>query len=425
MDQLSSAPMMNASMMSPSPLLVNCSEPVCNSSLTEVDHDLLMQENDRHALQYIPVMIYVAMLMVTGVFGNGLVVYVYRRRFKKTSSNYFILTMAIFDLVACLIGMPTEIYDLRYPYAFYSSSGCKIFRFAETFSIYGSACVLLEIAFDRYFKICRPLMVISLFKIKMLCILAAVMALVLSAPAAVIFGISHPIIPNTNLMGYDCSIDKDYKNKVFQIVYYGVLMLIFVAFLLILTVLYIRIWMEIRSRQKMVIGDQISKPTEEVHERKKMRVKYLPSVSDEDSCSNSNGHTVSATQTVRSRFASLSTYASKLHVSRTTIVLFAVTVAFLISYLPAIVIMIIRSVDKSIEETQSTTAAVTSKLFSKFFLINNAINPIIYSFLNINFRRQAKIAIKKLLCCERRRRRYPQKCDSDRSTKKEMIPIDC
>lgn len=42
----------------------------------------------------------------------------------------------------------------------------QMFRCTENFTIYGSVVVLVEIAFDRYFKICRPLMVIRLFTIK-------------------------------------------------------------------------------------------------------------------------------------------------------------------------------------------------------------------------------------------------------------------
>ena len=127
---------------------------------------VLERLNQERAVYLLPAVIWVILLMIIGIIGNGLVIYVYRRRFKRTSSNYFILTMAIFDLVACLIGMPTEIYDLLKPFTFYSEFGCKVFRSTENFTVYGSVVVLIEIAFDRYFKICRPLMIVSLFKIK-------------------------------------------------------------------------------------------------------------------------------------------------------------------------------------------------------------------------------------------------------------------
>ncbi|KAK6176353.1 hypothetical protein SNE40_014654 [Patella caerulea] len=396
-----------------------------NCDNTTIDDGLLQSLNDEKALHFIPVMIWVAFLMVIGVLGNSLVVYVYRRRFKKTSSNYFILTMAIFDLVACVVGMPTEIYDLRYPYTFYSSIGCKIFRFTETFTIYGSAIVLVEIAFDRYFKICKPLMVISLFKIKMLCFMAAVLALLFSTPTALLFGITHPQTPIPGVRGYDCSIEEKYLKSTFQRVYYGALSVVFVTTLLVLTVLYVRIWVEIKQRRSMVIGDQISsKPPGTPQEKKKIRVKYVASGSndevDDDSSENGNGQVMCEEQK-RTRFGSLANYASRIRITRTTVVLFAVTVAFVISYLPSITIMLTRSLIKNLEANRSIGVEVTSKFFSNFFFINNAINPIIYSFLNLNFRRQAQKTVKTVFCCEKRQ--SPKKGDSDRSTKREILMI--
>ena len=412
---------MNSSEMPPS----NCSDgDGCNTTMADLTSQL-NRINDEKAVHYIPVMIWIVMLMVVGVVGNSLVVYVYRRRFKKTSSNYFILTMALFDLIACVVGLPTEIYDLRYPYTFYSPAGCKIFRFTETFVIYGSTIVLVEIAFDRFFKICRPLMLISLFKIKLSCIFAAVLALLLSIPSSILYGITRSKTAIPGLRTYDCSIEDRYVKTTFQMLYYIILLVIFMLTLLILTVLYIRIWLEIRRRRQVVIGDHINKPRQaETGEKKKARVKYVPSTSDGDDDSSCNG-TAPNGQAKRTRLESLASYAAKLKVSRTTVILFAVTVAFVVSYLPSIVVMVLRSTIKNLESTQSVAGDVTSKLFSKFYFINNAINPVIYSFLNINFRRQAKATVRKVLCFERRRRyRYPQKCDSDRSTKKEMIIMD-
>ncbi|KAK6176354.1 hypothetical protein SNE40_014654 [Patella caerulea] len=333
--------------------------------------------------------------------------------------------MAIFDLVACVVGMPTEIYDLRYPYTFYSSIGCKIFRFTETFTIYGSAIVLVEIAFDRYFKICKPLMVISLFKIKMLCFMAAVLALLFSTPTALLFGITHPQTPIPGVRGYDCSIEEKYLKSTFQRVYYGALSVVFVTTLLVLTVLYVRIWVEIKQRRSMVIGDQISsKPPGTPQEKKKIRVKYVASGSndevDDDSSENGNGQVMCEEQK-RTRFGSLANYASRIRITRTTVVLFAVTVAFVISYLPSITIMLTRSLIKNLEANRSIGVEVTSKFFSNFFFINNAINPIIYSFLNLNFRRQAQKTVKTVFCCEKRQ--SPKKGDSDRSTKREILMI--
>ena len=373
---------------------------------TEVT-EKLQRFNDIQALRYFPVFVFVAITMVVGTVGNVLVLFVYGKRFRKTSSNYFIVSMAIFDLLACLISMPTELYDLRHSYTFYNSTVCKIFRYTGSVTVYGSVFILIEIAVDRYFKICHPLMIIEIVKIKIMCIAAGVVAVLVSIPAIILFGISKSPTPDPVILGHDCSIEEQYRKKTFSRIYYYLLGIIFVVTLVLLSALYFRIWLEIRRRKNLVIGDQVNLRQKEdipMTNQKKgrkdrmSRVKYLPSMSDDDT----SDSRISSRVLVRPRLASIAEAVTRLRVSRTTIILFAVTVAFLISYLPSIVIMICRSVIKDLEEKQTLAEQILSKLFSKFFLINNAINPLIYSFLNNSFRKRCAKLLKQLLMCRRR-----------------------
>ena len=380
--------------------------------------------NDIQALRYFPVFVFVIIMMVLGTVGNVLVIYVYRKRFRKTSSNYFIVSMAIFDLLACVIGMPTELYDLRNSYTFYSSIACKIFRYTGSVSVYGSVIILIEIAVDRYFKICHPLMIIEIVKIKIMCVAAGVVAVLISIPAFVLFGISKSPTPDPHIHGHDCSIEEKYRKGTFAKIYYYMLGIVFVITLVLLTALYFRIWIEIRRRKHLVIGDQVNNPTNEdipmtnpdKHtKRQKSRTKYLPSVSDEDT-----SDTARASRVVlfRPRLTSIAeAVVTRIRVSRTTVILFAVTVAFLVSYLPSIAIMICRSVIKDLENNQSLAEQIFSKLFSKFYFINNCINPLIYSFLNLTFRKRCLNTLKQLLKCHRKRKDSTSSQRSDKSTK--------
>lgn len=392
-------------------------------------HDLeeaLNNYDEIQALRYFPVFVFLLIIMVIGTGGNALVLFVYCKRFRKTSSNYFIVSMAVFDLLACLIGLPTELYDLRFSYTFYNSAVCKIFRYTNTVVVYGSAIILIEIAFDRYFKICRPLMLIELYKIKAMCISAGVIAIFISIPALVLFGISRTPTPDGHHLGFDCSIEETYRKKAFSIGYYYLLGLVFITTVIILTGLYIRIWLEIKRRQKLVIGDQVRSaaqckemPMNHVDKQpdnrtKKLRVRYTSEYSDEDT------QELSSRIAFRPKLQSLAEVMTRFRVSRTTVVLFAVTVAFVISYLPGIVIMICRSAIKDLETRQTLAEQVLSKLFSKFYFLNNAINPIIYSFLNVSFRRRCVTLCKQLVNCQRNeviRRPVPDKTESQKSQK--------
>ena len=381
--------------------------------------------NDIQALRYFPVFVFVIIMMVLGIVGNVLVIYVYRKCFRKTSSNYFIVSMAIFDLLACVIGMPTELYDLRNSYTFYSSVACKIFRYTSSVSVYGSVIILIEIAVDRYFKICHPLMIIEIVKIKIVCVAAGVVAVLISIPAFVLFGISKSPTPDPLIHGHDCSIEEQYRKGTFAKIYYYMLGIVFVITLVLLAALYFRIWIEIRRRKHLVIGDQINNtpkvediPMTNPNEEKKIRksrMKYLPSVSDDDT-----SDTAHASRVVlfRPRLTSIAeAVVTRIRVSRTTVILFTVTVAFLISYLPSIVIMICRSAIKDLENKQSLAEQILSKLFSKFYFINNCINPVIYSFLNLTFRKRCLNTLKQLLKCHRKRKDSTSSQRSDKSTR--------
>ncbi|KAL4226282.1 hypothetical protein ACF0H5_014265 [Mactra antiquata] len=386
--------------------------------------DILDHYNVTQALRYFPVFVFLIIIMIVGTIGNLLVLLVYCKKFRKTSSNYFIVAMAVFDLLACVIGLPTELLDLRYSYTFYNSAVCKIFRYTESVVVYGSAIILIEIAFDRYFKICRPLMMIDIRTIKVLCIVAGIVAILISIPALVLFGISRMQIPGKNIQGFDCSIEETYRKQDFSKVYYYLLGIIFVSTVIVLTALYIRIWVEIKRRQKLVIGDHVRTPDREFVpmtqtssslKAKKLRVRYSAEYSDEDT-----QQEISTRVSLRPRLQSLAEAMTRFRVSRTTVVLFAVTVAFVVSYLPAIVIMISRSVIKDLESKQTLAEQVLSKLFSKFYFLNNAINPIIYSFLNISFRRRCITLVKQMFCCRRPKtpqRRTPSPENSQKSHK--------
>ncbi|XP_052258586.1 neuromedin-U receptor 1-like [Dreissena polymorpha] len=388
---------------------------------------LLEQYNQEQAIRYLPVFVFLIIILVIGTIGNSLVLFVYCKMFRKTSSNYFIVAMAIFDLLACVIGLPTELYDLRYSLTFYSGAICKIFRYTEAVVVNGSAIILVEIAFDRYFKICKPLMLIELYKIKIMCFVAGLAAVVISIPALILYGISRTHTPDGRVQGYDCSIEEAYRKQAFSKIYYLMLGLVFVTTVLILSGLYIRIWVEIKRRKKLVIGDQVKRPSREEilmqntlandQKTKKLRVvRYCSEYSDEDS------QDMATRVSFRPTLQCLAEAMTKFRVSRTTIVLFAVTVVFVISYLPGIIVMICRSSIKDLEKNQTLAEQVISKLFSKFYFINNAINPIIYSFLNLSFRRRCIVLIKKLFVCRKRDFRfrkpiYEKKTDSQKSNK--------
>lgn len=172
------------------------------------------------------------------------------------------------------------------------------------------------------------------------------------------------------------------------------LTVVFVITLSLLTGFYVKIWIEIRQRRNTEVGVVYGST----------RIKHAVKMAKLNSIESKNV-TGSPTKSDCPTSPKLSRRASQAHViklSRTTIIFFSVTVAFVITYLPGLIVMICRSVIKNFYDDLTPLEEMIVKLFSRFYFINNAINPIIYSFLNSRFRKQCSKTFASIaLCCKR------------------------
>ncbi|XP_067659677.1 cholecystokinin receptor-like [Haliotis asinina] len=107
-----------------------------------------------------PSHIVVTVMLVTysivGVFGNAIAFYIFFRRRDKSTSVIFILALAGCDFFTCLVIIPYTIaFEMLRTVVVYDVF-CKLFVFFQTSNIPFSACIMVAIAFDRYFCICHP-----------------------------------------------------------------------------------------------------------------------------------------------------------------------------------------------------------------------------------------------------------------------------
>lgn len=352
---------------------------------TKVDPDKLLRElNDRTALRFLPVIIYMSLLMLVGIFGNLMVLVVYLRKRLKCSSDYFILNLAFMDLLTCLIGVPVEIADLRDPYMFYAPAACKLLRTVESFSNMGSTLTLMAIAMDRYKRICKLGERFSNQKAKRLCIGAILIGAITSWPAGVVFGKKTVDVGIPGANTADCSTADEMRNTIYPLLYYGLVMLYFIICVIFVLFVYVRISIFIRrgkSKQK-----KVAKPTAQdapsfnLHSSNDGHT-ALSGVSEEED--------VKKLHVIEKKAVDISQggrLVNTIKVTRTTTIFVAVTAAFILSYLPFLVVMITRNIKKNFEDILSPSAEVFYKFCLKSYFINNAINPVIYSFLNRNFR---------------------------------------
>lgn len=407
-----------------------------NVTLSDLEkYDILVRYNDEKATLYIPVVIYMVVLVIVGTFGNILVCCVYCCKPTKTSSTFFILALAVLDLMTCVIGMPTEITDLRFPYMFYATAACKLLRFTESVTTIGSSVILISVAIDRYLRICKLGKQISVAASKRICVVAMFVGLVLSWPALIIFGRSTEEL-EAGIYGIDCSTSDDMHGTRYPIMYYGFLGLLFVCCITLFSVIYCKIGLQIWRQKRAKIGQKSNRDsefssstkgtnrtfsssstkdsqTENAEEAKESPIDNgsdpLSTDMSSDQANDSNSYSKKKCLSKDKRVSSVSSNGTKfgspkkrkIKVTRTTVVLFAVTVAYIISFLPFLILMVIRSVNKDFESNLTPSQEVLVKFCVKSYFINNSINPVIYSFLNINFRKDVKSMVKRMLnvCC--------------------------
>ncbi|CAG2220136.1 unnamed protein product [Mytilus edulis] len=219
--------------------------------------ELLRTLNDKLALRYLPVIIYMFVLIFTGLFGNVLVIIVYVRKKTKSSLDFFIINLAALDLLTVVIGMPTEIADLRYPIMFNAPIACKALRTVESLSINSSIVTLMVVAIDRHNRICRYGKQMTIQNTKRICIIAIAVGIVTCLTGSHCSGMKTKDVGIPGMFGVDCSTDDSMKGTIYPLLYYGLLFLYFVVCVVFFPVIYTKIILFIRNQRKK---GNISKP---------------------------------------------------------------------------------------------------------------------------------------------------------------------
>lgn len=245
-----------------------------NNSTTFTSYHL-DQINDEMAINVLPVILLICIYMFVGLFGNLLVAYYYGCFVKPSPSYYFIVAMAIYDIILCCVSMPLEIVDLRFSYNFPSVIACKVLRFVNYFSSTASGLVLITVAVDRYRKVCQSFKnQITMTTAKIIIGVLCFASVCIAWPALVIYDINVVNISSApGLNGYDCTTIRNKEYKVYISIYNGVCFLIFIGCITTLIVLYILIGKKLYHLKKFRFSATA---------RKSANVNYTPPTSESE-----------------------------------------------------------------------------------------------------------------------------------------------
>ncbi|XP_046548918.1 D(3) dopamine receptor-like [Haliotis rubra] len=398
--------------------------------------DYLRRHDNAYAIQTLPAILYLVILMLLGFVGNSIVCYVYLFKFQSvTTTSYFVVALAVLDLLNCITNIPFEIVDLRHNFTLGSSVVCKIMPLTVTFVSLASGTVLLAVAVDRYRKVChafRKQLTKSTAKLAIL--LCFVLAAGISAPSVFLFG-PRTVVLGGDVNGSECGVSESFEGSVFAVVYNGVQFLEFVVATVTIVVLYLLIWRQISRQHKYLSTVTTSANTGRTFEVHVARSKenedtsmstgdlYISSSNDSEqgksisNVSKSQDSTFpgndSATTVQRqtnledaqqpSQSVDKDTVKVKdtprsqreIQVRKTTLMLFLISLVFILSFLPHLGIMAATVINKHLYDNLQGAQIAAYNICQRSYFINSASNPIIYSFCSVNFRRAVRDMIKR------------------------------
>lgn len=376
----------------------------------------LLEEGDREqALAHASSIALVVICMLVGIVGNVIVCGVYSTKIGKSNTNMFILQLCAFDLFVCVTVMPFTLAVLLKTFTFLSDTLCKIYFYSTYLSTSASLLVLTAIALDRYNKVCRPLkrgitvrMTYHLFWITLFA------GAVLSTSVPYVYGLSTRVYWHRGgavVNGSSCGVLDSARGTMLHRIHVYTLFGIFVAVYCFIIMLYFLVAMRVHQRARrprpavtfiqstfrgQVPFTEESRTSGTVRQvvgtgREETRKGFVNPVKDSDKREDGGICTRRDVQNDSHRFARGPT-------AKTSTMLIIVSVVFLMSWMPLWIILV-RETSKEHAINWATIRSpdgALERFWRSLFLVNHAINPIIYSLFNKQFRHDCKLRMRKI-----------------------------
>ena len=310
---------------------------------------------------------------------------------EKLTVRVFILWLSATDLIACVAGIPFEIFDIRFDYTLSSGVACKFFRFLNHAMTLSSRGLLTAIAIERY-KINNRLQTRQIRKASLVVV---AISIVMSIPTFVFYGLSIKEIGISDLTGTDCTVLSEYQHIRTAVVYTGIVILMSTACCVICTVVCGKILFVICVQMKKERKDKAKSNNYQMDISSELTSKETQQVStsqlnDVPSISSSLGENVPSPAKTRKR----SKYENGRQLTISLLVATAVSYSGYIMFVSTILVNIANpTLDKS------SIRPVTAILLRAVF-INNAVNPVIYCLLDNTFRTECLKLYKKTFCAK-------------------------
>ncbi|XP_046585170.1 melanopsin-like [Haliotis rubra] len=321
--------------------------PSDNTSSSDYDY-----KHDGHALfkWHGSEILFLVIIFLVGTVGNGLVLYIYHIRWRRSNFTFFIKVLAAIDFFNCVVSVPMFfVMTVDGSHSAFAPL-CKTTSFIAMSNAVSSAVVLTIVAFDRNRKIHRPLKhEIRESTTRQLVVIALAIGLIVSVPGVFTFGSKRTrYSEDGRLFNITwCFFSDEKLGTTLVYAYVGVLGAVFMVIMVAMSTLYFSIWRALR-----------------VHlQRRESLGCHRSSIG-----MTKNGNYYRSQKTTAKLF-------------------FIITVAFFVSYFPYYISIAVFLIDDYKHQLTSLTKAFAdiAKLAP---LASCAINPLIYSISSARFRRE-------------------------------------
>ncbi|BFZ19232.1 hypothetical protein BsWGS_22271 [Bradybaena similaris] len=299
-------------------------------------------------------LILIPTVIVTGVLGNTLVLYVYTFRLRTSTVTLIKRMLAGLDLTSLLLAQPLMLYNILLPDSESFHHACATAAFLAFSTAMSSNCVLVMIAVDRFMRLCLlSARGIGTKNATRVLVCSIIFAALVNIPSAWLTGREAYYYSLYNIRVTHCSFKQGVKRTILFRVYCTSNILFLFLSLMALLFLYTKIITALR-----------------LHDRVRKQL----------SASTVGG-------TVLSQGISSTKMGSEV-MQASINVFIAITVLYFLTYLFYLVIFFIYLLNENISDyiTPYIEAAIQIATFSP--MITSAVDPFIYSFTSMPFRQE-------------------------------------